>query len=200
MSVKGPNAPPMVAHTDNDEGSDLHTHLHTSQLSSEDVAKFDLNVHEHSGQSKDHTISTPVKLKAMSSDIFTERNLNPTPMWLRSSLATPVVVSPAVSDLSQDSFEDEDRIWDTPLRDEKDGFAIDDINALTPLTPPSANQRANSSRYGEAESPLQHKTSRQIQMGFGEAPRFDPHTANDDYFSNLQPKIFRVETLLRTSK
>lgn len=167
---------------------------------------------EHYGKQRQQQhpkASTSIKSEATGSRGWTERDFPFTPKSLRPSLVAPVLVSPAVSDISQDSFEDGDHFWGTPLWDGKDRSGMLNLDTLTPLTPPSSSQRARSARFGGAESPLLEKTRRQAQFISDTVLKSELHNTNikcdaeatdDDYFSSPLQRIFRVDTLLETSK
>jgi hypothetical protein len=160
-------------------------------------------------QQQDSKTSTYIKPEVAGSHGWTGRDLPTTPKSLRPSLVAPVLVSPAVSDISQDSSEDEDSFWDTPLGDRGDRSGMANIDTLTPLTPPSSSKRVRSETFEDVESPLLRKMRRQTQVISDTAPKPKLHdttvnrdagAADGDYFSFPRRQIFRVPTLLETSK
>lgn len=198
---------PILGQDKDDKTSNVHLYQHNPAPPA--VMSTLTILEEHYGKQQHPKTSTDIKSEATGSRGWTERDFPFTPKSLRPSLVAQVLVSPAVSDISQDSFEDGDRFWDTPLWDDKDRSGMLNFDTLTPLTPPSSSQSARSARFGSAESPSLDKTRRQAQFISDTVLKSELHNAlikcdaeapDGDYFSSPLQKIFRVATLLETSK
>jgi hypothetical protein len=201
---------PIPSQDNNEETSNACSFQQNSALSAEDIAKSTLAiVDQHHGQQQAPKPSTYVKSKATGSYGLTAWSLPFTPKSSRPSLVAPVLPSPAMSDISQDSSDDGDRVWDTPWWDCEGSSGMVNNNTLTPLTPPSTSKRVSSAVFRDAESPLQRKTRRQTQFNsdtlfksdnYDTNAKCDAEAADGDYFASPKRRIFRVPTLLETSE
>jgi hypothetical protein len=201
---------PIPSQDNNEETSNACSFQHNSALCAEDIIKSTLAiVEQHHGQQQAPKPSTYVRSEATGSHGLTALGLPFTPKSSRPSLVAAALLSPAMSDISKDSSDDGDRVWDTPSWDGEDSSGMVNNNILTPLTPPSTSKRVSSAIFTDAESPLQQKTRRQTKFNSDALFESDFHDTNakcdaeaadGDYFASPKQGIFRVRTLLETSE